>query len=325
VRRRALLATPALLAAPARAQSSATGAWPNGPIRIVSPFTPGGASDLMGRFAGQALQQALGANVVVENRPGAGGNVGMEFVARSTPDGQVFAVAAAAAAINQSLYRGLSFDLLRDFAPVTVVAMVPNVLSVHPSAAPRTAREFVAWAKAKPGGITYGSAGVGTHPHLAMALFCRRAGIEAVHVPFRGSAPAVTELIAGRLDAVFENLPPQSQHIIRAGAVRGLAISSTERHPDFPDVPPLGEAMGWPGFAPVAWQSLVAPANTPAPIVERVAAIVAASLRVEENAARIRAMGALPSGMPPAEFRAFLASEVASLGEAVRISGAVVE
>lgn len=324
MRRRALLAAPALLATPALGQSSATGAWPNGPIRIVSPFTPGGASDLLGRFAGQALQQALGANVVVENRPGAGGNVGMEFVARSAPDGQVFGVAAAAAAINQSLYRGLSFDLLRDFVPVTVIGMVPNVLSVHPSAPPRTAAEFVAWAKAKPGGITYGSAGVGTHPHLAMALFCRRAGIEAVHVPFRGSAPAVTEIVAGRLDAVFENLPPQSGHL-RGGAIRGLAISSSERHPDFPNLPPLGEALGWSGFAPVAWQSLVAPAGTPAPVVERVAAAVAAALRVEENAARIRGMGALPSGMPPAEFRAFLAAEVASLGEAVRISGAVVE
>ncbi|TCI00664.1 tripartite tricarboxylate transporter substrate binding protein [Roseococcus sp. SYP-B2431] len=324
MRRRAFLAAPALIVAPAIAQSPATGAWPTGPIRIVSPFTPGGASDLMGRFAGQAIQAALGVNVVVENRPGAGGNVGMESVARSAPDGQTFVVTAAAAAINQSLYRGLSFDLLRDFAPVTVVAMVPNVLSVHPSAPVRTAPEFVAWAKSRRGGITYGSAGVGTHPHLAMALFCRRAGIEAVHVPFRGSAPAVTELIAGRLDAVFENLPPQTAHL-RAGSLRGLAVSSAERHPDFPDLPPLGEVMGWPGFAPVAWQSLMAPAGTPAPVLERVAAIIAAALRVEENAARIRSMGALPSGMPPAAFRAFLAAEVASLGEAVRISGAVVE
>lgn len=324
MRRRALLATPTLLAAPALAQSSATGAWPSGPIRIVSPFAPGGASDVLARFVAPALQQALGANVVVENRPGAGGNVGMEFVARSAPDGQTFVVAAAAAAINQSLYRGLSFDLLRDFTPITVIAMVPNVLSVHPSTPVRSVAEFVAWSKAKPGGITYGSAGVGTHPHLSMSLFCRRVGIEGTHVPFRGSAPAVTELIAGRLDAVFENLPPQSAHL-RAGTLRGLAISSRERHPDFMDLPPFGAAMGWADFAPVAWQALLAPAGTPAPIIERVAGIVAAALRVEENAVRIRSMGALPSGMPPAEFRAFLAAEVATLAEAVRISGAVVE
>jgi tripartite-type tricarboxylate transporter receptor subunit TctC len=319
MRRRALLAAPVLLAAPAFAQS-----WPSGTIRIVSPFTPGGASDVLARFLAPAMQQALGVNVVVENRPGAGGNVGMEFVARSAPDGQTFVVAAAAAAINQSLYRGLSFDLLRDFAGITVIAMVPNVLSVHPSTPVRTVAEFVAWSKAKPGGITYGSAGVGTHPHLAMSLFCRRVGIEGTHIPFRGSAPAVTELVAGRLDAVFENLPPQSAYL-RAGTLRGLAISSREKHPDFPDLPPFGEAMGWPDFAPVAWQALLAPAGTPMPIVERVAGIVAAMLRVEENAARIRGMGALPSGMPPAEFRAFLAAEVATLAEAVRISGAVVE
>lgn len=319
MRRRTLLATPGLLAAPALAQS-----WPSGTIRIVSPFTPGGASDMLARFIAPAMQQALGANVVVENRPGAAGNVGMEFVARSAPDGQTFVVSAAAAAINQSLYRNLSFDLLRDFAPVTVLAMVPNVLSVHPSTPVRSVAEFVAWSKAKPGGISYGSAGIGTHPHLAMSLFCRRVGVEGTHIPFRGSAPAVTELVAGRLDAVFENLPPQSAYL-RAGTLRGLAISSRERHPDFPDLPPFGEAMGWPDFSPVAWQALLAPAGTPAPIVERVAGIVAAALRVEENAARIRAMGALPSGMPPAEFRAFLASEVATLAEAVRISGAVVE
>lgn len=319
MRRRALLAAHALLATPALGQS-----WPGGPIRIVSPFTPGGASDLLARFVAPALQQALGTNVVVENRPGAGGNVGMEFVARSAPDGQTFVVAAAAAAINQSLYRGLSFDLLRDFSPVTVIAMVPNVLSVHPSVPVRNVAEFVAWSKAKPGGISYGSAGVGTHPHLAMSLFCRRVGIEGTHIPFRGSAPAVTELVAGRLDAVFENLPPQSAYL-RAGTLRGLAISSREKHPDFPDLPPFGEAMGWPDFSPVAWQALLAPAGTPAPIVERVAGIVAAALRVEENAGRIRGMGALPSGMPPAEFRAFLAAEVATLAEAVRISGAVVE
>lgn len=319
MKRRSILAAPVLLATPALAQS-----WPSGPIRIVSPFTPGGASDVLARFIAPALQQALGANVVVENRPGAAGNVGMEHVARSAPDGQTFVVSAAAAAINQSLYRNLSFDLLRDFAPVTVIAMVPNVLSVHPSTPARSVAEFVAWSKGKAGGIAYGSAGIGTHPHLAMSLFCRRVGIEGTHVPFRGSAPAVTELVASRLDAVFENLPPQSAYL-RAGTLRGLAISSRGRHPDFLDLPPFGEAMGWPDFAPVAWQALLAPAGTPAPVVERVAGIVAAALRVEENAARIRAMGALPSGMPPAEFRAFLASEVATLAEAVRISGAVVE
>jgi tripartite-type tricarboxylate transporter receptor subunit TctC len=230
-------------------------------------------------------------------------------------------IAAAAAAINQTLYRNLTFDLLRDFAPVTVVIQVPNVLSVHPSVPARTATEFLAWARAQPGGITYGSAGIGTIPHLAMEMLCRRAGIEATHVPFRGSAPTITELIAGRLHAVLENLPPQAGHL-RAGTIRGLGISSAERHPDFPELTPLGAQLGWADFAPVAWQALMAPAGTPESVVSRVAAIVAAALSVEENAARLRATGALPSGMPPATFRAFLAAEVAKWGEVVRATGA---
>jgi tripartite-type tricarboxylate transporter receptor subunit TctC len=319
MRRRTLLAAPALLAWPARAQS-----WPNGPVRIISPFTPGGASDLAARFVAQAIQASTGVGAVVENRTGAGGNIGMEAVARSAPDGQTFVIAAAAAAINQTLYRNLSFDLLRDFEPVTVVIQVPCVLSVHPSVPARTAPEFLAWARAQRGGITYGSAGIGTIPHLAMEMLCRRAGVEATHVPFRGSAPTITELVAGRLQAVFENLPPQAGQL-RAGTIRGLAISSAEPHPDFPELPPIGAALGWPGFAPVAWQALMAPAATPAPVVNRVAEIVGAALRQEENAARLKATGALPSGMPPAAFREFLAAEVAAWGEAVRASGATVE
>jgi tripartite-type tricarboxylate transporter receptor subunit TctC len=318
MKRRLILAAPALLAWPARAQS-----WPSGPVRIISPFTPGGASDLAARFVAQALQAATGVGAVVENRTGAGGNIGMEAGARAAPDGQTFVVAAAAAAINQTLYPNLSFDLLRDFAPVTVVIQVPNLLSVHPSVPARTAPEFVTWAKAQRGGITYGSAGIGTIPHLAMAMLCARAGIEATHVPFRGSAPTITELIAGRIQAVLENLPPQAQHH-RAGTIRGLGISSAERHPDFPELTPLSAQLGWADFHPVAWQALMAPANTPPAIVERMAEIVGNALRVEENAARLRATGALPSGMPPAEFRRFLASEVAAWGQAVRASGASV-
>lgn len=314
MKRRLLLATPALLAAPPLRALS-------GPIRIVSPFTPGGASDLAARFAAQAIQAATGASVVVEHRSGAGGNLGMEHVARSAPDGRSFVVAAAAAAINQTLYPNLGFDLLRDFEPVVVVMMVPNVLSVHPAVPARSAPEFVAWGRGRAAGVTYGSAGIGTIPHLAMEMLCRRAGIAATHVPFRGSAPAVTELIAGRLEAVFENLPPQAGHL-RAGTIRGLGISSRERHPEFPDLPPIGAALGWEDFAPVAWQSLMAPAGTPRAVIDQVAGIVAAALRVEENAARLRAAGALPSGMGPADFRAFLAQEVARWGEVVRATGA---
>ena len=316
MRRRPFLAAPAILAFPARAQS-----WPAGPVRIVSPFAPGGASDTLGRFAAQALGAATGGNFVVENRTGAGGNIGMENVARAAPDGQTFVVAAAAAAINQTLYRNQSFDLLRDLAPVVVIALVPNVLSVHPSAPVRSASEFLRWAREKPGGLVFGSAGVGTHPHLSMEVLCRRAGITGTHVPFRGSVPAVTELLAGRLDTVLENLPPQGP-FIREGRLWPLGISSRMPHPDFPEIPSLGQELGWPDYEPTAWQSLMAPAGTSPAIVERVAAIVAAALREEANSARIRGLGAIPSGMGPAEFGPFVAAEVARWAEAVRLSGA---
>ncbi|MCW8084887.1 Bug family tripartite tricarboxylate transporter substrate binding protein [Sabulicella glaciei] len=316
IARRSLLAAPALLPGLAAAQS-----WPNGPVRLVVPFAPGGAADTLGRFSAAALGAATGGSFLVENRTGAGGNVGLEQVARSAPDGQTFAVVAAAATINQTLHRNLPFDLLRDFAPTVVIAMVPNVLSVHPSTPVRNAKEFLDWAMAKAGGISFGSAGIGTHPHLSMEVLLRRAGAQGTHVPFRGSAPAVTELIAGRIDAVLENLPPQSA-FIREGRLRALGISSREPHPDFPDIPPLSRELGWPDFEPTAWQALMAPAGTQPAIVERVAAIIATALREEANAARIRSLGAIPSGMGPAEFRPFVAAEVARWAEVVRATGA---
>jgi len=318
MRRRAILAAP-LLALPAHAQS-----WPAGPVRIVSPFAPGGASDTLGRFAAQALGAATGASFLVENRTGAGGNIGMEAVARAPADGLHFAVVAAAAAINQSLYRNPPFDLLRDFAPVVVIAMVPNVLTVHPANPARTAREFLDWARARPGGITYGSAGVGTHPHLSMEDLLRRAGIQGTHVPFRGSVPAVTELVSGRIDATLENLPPQSA-FIRDGRLRALGISSRAAHPDFPEIAPLGAQLGWDDFEPTAWQSLMAPAGTPPAVARRVAAIVQAALAEEANAARIRGMGAIPSGLALEEFGAFVRAEVERWSGLVRATGATAE
>ncbi len=316
MRRRALLGT--LLAAPALAQPR----WPNGPVRIISTFTPGGANDLLGRFAAQVLQQAFDSPFVVENRPGAGGNLGLEMAARAAPDGQVLVVAAGAAAINQTLYARLPFDLLRDFAPITLLGAVPNVLAVHPGVPARSTAEFIALAKATPGGISYGSAGIGTVPHLAMALFLRAAGAQGVHVPYRGSAPAVTDLVAGRIPALFENLPPLAEQL-RAGGVRGLCISTAQRHPDFPDLPTAGETL--PGFDVTAWQSLLAPAATPPEIVGRIAGAIRQAVESEAGRAALARLSALPRPMTPAEFRAFLADEVAKWAIAVRASGAIVE
>lgn len=309
MRRRILLAG---LAMPALAQSST--------IRIISPYTAGGASDILGRFAGQAIGEALGVTVVVENRSGAGGNLGAEAVARAAPDGTTFLVMAAAQAANATLYRSLPFNVLRDFAPVAVIGVVPNLLSVHPAVPARDVAGFIAFARAQSAGITYSSAGVGTIPHLAMELFRHRAGFQATHVPFRGTAPAVTEVVAGRIQAMMENLPPQAPQI-RAGALRGLGVSTAARVADFPDIPAIAETL--PGFEAMAWQSLVAPAGTPPAILRRVGEVVLAATAA--RAGQLRGMGFIPGTIGPDTFPAFLQAEVEKWAEAVRISGATAE
>jgi tripartite-type tricarboxylate transporter receptor subunit TctC len=297
---------------PALAQSST--------IRIISPYTAGGASDILGRFAGQAIGEALGVTVVVENRTGAGGNLGAEAVARAAPDGTTFLVMAAAQAANATLYRSLPFNVLRDFAPVAVIGVVPNLLSVHPAVPARDVAGFIAFARAQSAGITYSSAGVGTIPHLAMELFRHRAGFQATHVPFRGTAPAVTEVVAGRIQAMMENLPPQAPQI-RAGALRGLGVSTAARVADFPDIPAIAETL--PGFEAMAWQSLVAPAGTPPAILRRVGEVVLAATAA--RAGQLRGMGFIPGTIGPDSFPAFLQAEVEKWAEAVRISGATAE
>ena len=309
MRRRLLFAG---LAMPASAQSST--------IRIISPYTAGGASDILGRFAGQAIGEALGVTVVVENRTGAGGNLGAEAVARAAPDGTTFLVMAAAQAANATLYRSLPFNVLRDFAPVAVIGVVPNLLSVHPSVPAGDVAAFIAFARAQSAGITYSSAGVGTIPHLAMELFRHRAGFQATHVPFRGTAPAVTEVVAGRIQAMMENLPPQAQQV-RAGGLRGLGVSTAARVADFPEMPAIAETL--PGFEALAWQSLVAPAGTPPAMVRRVGEVVLAATAA--RAGQLRGMGFIPGTIGPDTFPAFLQAEVEKWAEAVRISGATAE
>ncbi|MBX9752516.1 MAG: tripartite tricarboxylate transporter substrate binding protein [Roseococcus sp.] len=302
------------LALPALAQAQPS------QMRIISPYAPGGASDTLSRFSAQAITEAMGVNVLVENRPGAGGNLGAEFVARAPNDGSTWLTIAAAHAANVTLYRRLPFDVVRDFVPVCVIGLVPNVLAVNPAVPARGLMEFLDWARAQPQGITYGSAGIGTLPHLAMELVRHRAGFQAVHVPFRGSAPAITELLSGRIQATFENLPPSAPQI-RAGGIRAIAMSTAQRLPDWPDVPAVAET--WPGFEAVAWQALMAPAGTPMPLVERVAGIVLAATQAQ--APRLRGMGIEPGGIGPDRFPAFLQAEISKWAEAVRLSGATAE
>jgi len=314
MQRRSLLG--AALALPSLARAA------EGPIRIISCYTPGGANDLLGRWAGDVLSRALGVACVVENRPGAGGNLGMEAAARAAPDGHTLVVAAGAAAINQTLYKNLSFDVRWDFAPITLLGAVPNVLGVHPGVPVQNTAQFIGWARAQPGGVAYASAGIGTVPHLTMALLLHGIGAQGVHVPFRGSAPAVTEVMAGRIPAIFENLPPMAAQL-RAGTLRGLAISTAQRHPDWPELPTVAETV--PGFEVLAWQSLMAPAGTPAPLVERLAGIINAAAQSAEGQAALARIGALPRPLTPDQFTGFVAAEVEKWAAAVRLTNATVE
>jgi tripartite-type tricarboxylate transporter receptor subunit TctC len=287
--RRVWLAGAAGLAVAGWHRAALAQAYPTRPVRIVSPFAPGGANDLPARVVAQHLTRALGQPFVVENRAGAAGNLGAEAVAKAAPDGYTLLMGPGALAINQTLYPRLPFDVLRDFAPISIVAMVPNVLAVHPAVPARTVGEFVAYAKANPRSISFGSPGSGSVGHLAGELFKMLTGAPMEHIPYRGSAPAVTDLLGGRIQAMLDNLPPIAQHL-RSGALRGLGIASRERHPDSPEMPTIIEA-GVPDFEVTAWQSLLAPARTPPEVVERLSA---------EVRRRIAEVGALPRGTTPA-------------------------
>ncbi len=318
--RRALLAVAApLLAAPCAASGLR---WPAGTVRIVSPFPPGGDNDSLARLAAGVLQRAFGARFVVENRPGGGGSLGMRAVAGAAPDGQSLVVAAGAAAVHQALRPGQSFDLLRDFAPVTLLGLVPKALVVHPATPAPTARAFAVLARGMPGaGIAYGSAGTGTLSHLAMALLLRAIGAQGVHRPSRGTAEAMANLVAGRVPVLFASLPVIAGPV-RVGEARALAISIADPHPDWPDLPTVETAMPLPGFEVTAWQALLAPAGTPPEILEAMATALRTGLTAGAGQATLRRLGAEPRPVGPREMRAFLAAEVAKWAEAVRITGA---
>jgi tripartite-type tricarboxylate transporter receptor subunit TctC len=298
--------------------------YPNQTVRIVAQYAPGGANDLLARLVAQGLTSSLSKTFVVDGRAGAGGNIGAEYVARAAPDGYTLLMGSGSVAINQTLYKRLPFDALKSFSPVTLVGMVPNVLAVNPKLPVRSVDEFIAYARRQPDGISYGSAGIGSVPHLTMVLFLKALGLKGVHIPYRGSAPAITDLISGRIDAVFENLPPLSEHL-RTGVIRGLCVSSAVRFPGFPDMPTVAEAASLPGFDVTAWQSLMAPAGTPPEIVSFLAEEVAKALGSDAMRSRIQDLGAIPRFVTPQAFEAFLQAEVVKWAEAVRTSGASVD
>ena len=304
-----------LLAAPAAAQT-----YPSRPVRLVVGFPPGGGVDINARLLAPKLAEYLGQQFVVDNRPGAGTNIANELVAKAPPDGSTLLLNTAALAINMSLYRNLTFDALRDFAPVSLFSESPNVLVVPAKLPIISVKELVAQAQAAPGKLNYSSAGVGTTQHLAAELFKLRTKSFIVHIPYKGSAPSLTALMAAEVELSFANIPAIQAHV-KSGRLRALAVAAPRRDPQLPEVPTMKEA-GVEGVEVAVWYGVFAPAATPKEIVQTLANAIIRATRDPETRRRLLEQGAVPVGNTPEEFDKLMREEVSRWAEVVKVSGA---
>jgi tripartite-type tricarboxylate transporter receptor subunit TctC len=294
-------------------------AWPAKPVRFVAPFPPGGPVDLLARLLGQKIAEKSGQAVVIENKPGAAGNLGIEQVARSAPDGTTFLhVPAGNITINATLMRDMPFSWDRDFVAVTMIATAPNLLAVHPSVRAANLRELIAYAKANPGKLTYGSPGIGSGLHLSGEMFRREAGIDIAHVPYKGTTQAMNDLVGGQLTMMFGALPTLMPQV-KAGKLRAIAVTSAQRASSAPEVPTMAES-GLPGFDVSSWYAIMAPAKTPAEIVIAVADEVRRILALPDVRQTLDAQGLTPVAMRPAEFAAHIKRETAAWAKVIRES-----
>jgi tripartite-type tricarboxylate transporter receptor subunit TctC len=297
--------------------------WPTKPLTLVVPFAAGGTTDLIGRPLAQNLAVRLGQSVIVDNRAGAGGTIGAGIAAKSPPDGYTLFLATIAHTIAPGMYKNLSYDFVRDFDPITVIAEVPNILIVHPSLPARTPAELIAYAKANPGKVNFGSAGPGSVEHLAGALFRTTAGIDIVHVPYKGGAPMMTDLIAGHIEMAIETSGSALQHI-KAGAVRALGVSTRSPSPFFPGLPTL-DAAGLAGYDVTTWYGLLVPKGTPVAVRARLYETVSDILKTPDMAAHLADLGAAAGGEPPEKFAAFIAAETERWTKVTKEAGVTVE
>jgi tripartite-type tricarboxylate transporter receptor subunit TctC len=327
--RRRALATWALLGLSASLPLQAQTAWPTKPVRIVVPFAPGGTTDILARVLAPELSKAFGQSFVVDNKAGAGGNIGAEIVAKSPADGYTLLMGTVGThGINKSLYSKLPYDPQKDFAPITLVAGVPNVMVMNAKRAQAlgitSVPDFVRYAKSHPGQLNMASSGNGTSIHLAGELFKSRNGIFMTHIPFRGSGPALNDLIGGAVDVMFDNLPSAMPHI-QSGALKAFAVTSAVRSAALPDAPTVAEAGNLPGFEASSWFGLLAPAGTPADVVNRLQQETAKALALPAVKERLQAQGAIPSGNTPADFTKLIDSEITKWAGVVKASGAKVD
>jgi tripartite-type tricarboxylate transporter receptor subunit TctC len=302
--------------------TAAAQAYPDRVIRIINPFPPGGSVDITARLLAQKLSENLGHQVIVENRTGAGGNAGADSVAKSDPDGYTLLFTAPGPlVVNQTLYaKGLPFDPTKDFAPIAIFAFTPIVLMVNPGIPANNVQELIAYAKGNPGKLHFGSAGMGSTPHLSGELFKSMTKTEITHVPYRGTAPAMNDLIGGHIQMFFDLLPGSLPQI-STGKVRALANAGEKRPPALPDLATVAE-QGLPGFNSSSWVALVAPAKTPAPVLAKLREEVGKAIRSPDIAARLRELGSEPGTVSEAEVRAFLDAETKKWAEVIRLSGA---
>jgi tripartite-type tricarboxylate transporter receptor subunit TctC len=309
--------TAAAIAAPSIVSSHAqSGDWPAKPVRVVVPFTPGGSTDITARLVSNRLQEVWGQSVVVENKPGAGGNIAADLVAHSDADGYTILITGPGLATNPFLYPSLSYDPVGDFAPVTMLITQPNLMCVPNSSPAKSVREFIDYCNQNKGKVTFASSGNGTTLHLSGELFKRMAKVEMTHIPYRGGAPAINDLIPGRVDVIFDNMPSILSHV-KGGSLRGLAVTTKDRVAAVPEIPTIAES-GVPGFDVFSWFGFFVPAKTPPDVVARINADTNAALVHPPVKSRFEELGANPKGSTPAELAAFLQSEIDKWGPVIR-------
>ena len=304
------------------ADAAAADAFPTHPIRWIVGYPPGGTTDIIARVVGQYLSEHLGQQVVIDNRPGAGNNIGTELVLKSAPDGYTVLLVNPANAINATLYPKLPFDLLADWTPIAGIARVPNVMEVHPSVPAKTVAEFIAYAKANPAKINMASSGSGTSVHLSGELFKSMTGIDMTHVPYKGAAPALNDLLAGQVQVMFDNLPSSIAHI-KSGELRALGVTTLTRNPALPDVPPIADTV--PGYEASAWFGMAGPKGVPADVVDKLNQTINAAIADPTVKTRLADLGGQPLPGTPAEFGKLQADETAKWAKVVKASGAQID